>query len=48
MPKSYSRQFHKMVIELICVQKEETIRTAENRVIAYNKDPHCFDDNWKQ
>lgn len=29
MPKRYSRQFRKMVAELICVQKEGTIRTAE-------------------
>ncbi len=56
MPKKYSRQFRKMVAKLICVQKEGTIKTAEefgiplktveNWVTAYNKDPHCFDDNY--
>ena len=54
MPKKHSRQFHKMAAKLICVQKEGTIKTAEefdislktveNWVTAYNKDPHCFDD----
>ena len=29
MPKKYSRQFRKMVAELICVQHEGTIKTAE-------------------
>ena len=56
MPKKYSRQFRKMVAELICVQKEGTIKTAEefgvplktveNWVTAYNKDHHCFDDDY--
>ena len=56
MPKRYSRQFRKMVTELICVQNEGTIKTAEefgvplktveNWVTAYNKDPHCFDDDY--
>ena len=45
-----------MVAELICVQNEGTIKTAEefgvplktveNWVTAYNKDPHCFDDDY--
>lgn len=56
MPKKYSRQFRKMVAELICVQREGTIKTAEefgvplktveNWVTAYNKDQHCFDDDY--
>ncbi len=56
MPKRYSRQFRKMVAELICIQHEGTIKTAEefgvplktveNWVTAYNKDPHCFDDDY--
>ena len=56
MPKRYSRQFRKMIAELICVQNEWTIKTAEefgvplktveNWVTAYNKDPHCFDDDY--
>lgn len=56
MPKMYSRQFRKMASELICVQKEGTIRTAEefgvplktveNWVTAYNKDPYCFDGDY--
>ena len=56
MPKRYPRQFRKMVAELICVQNEGTIKTAEefavplktveNWVTAYNKDPHCFDDDY--
>ena len=45
-----------MVAQMICVQKERTIKTAEefgvplktveNWVTAYNKDPHCFDDDY--
>ena len=45
-----------MVAELICVQNEGTIKTAEefgvilktveNWVTAYNKDPHCSDDDY--
>ena len=45
-----------MVAELICIQHEGTIKTAEefgvplktveNWVTAYNKDPHCFDDDY--
>lgn len=56
MPKRYSRQFRKMIAELIWVQNEGTIKTAEefgvplktveNWVTAYNKDPHCFDDDY--
>ena len=56
MPKRYSRQFRKMVAKLIYVQDEGTIKTAEefgvplktveNWGTAYNKDPHCFDDDY--
>ena len=37
MPKRYSRQFRKMGVPL---------KTVENWVTAYNKDPHCFDDDY--
>lgn len=56
MPKSYNRNFKKMIAELICIHKEGTIKTAEefglplktveNWVTAYNKDNHCFDENY--
>lgn len=56
MPKRYSRRFRKMIAELICVQNEGIIKTAEefgvplktveNWVTAYIQDLHCFDDDY--
>lgn len=56
MSKSYKRQFKRMICELIIIQKHSTIRTAEefsvplktveNWITAYNKDFHCFDDDY--
>ena len=56
MPKSYSRNFKKMVVELIYLQGHSTsktsqefnipLKTLENWITAYNKDNHCFDDDY--
>lgn len=56
MAQSYSRDFKKMIVELICIQKHSTIKTAEefhvplktveNWITAYNKDNHCFDKDY--
>ena len=56
MAKSYSRSFKKMVTELIIIQKHSTMKTAEefnvplktveNWVTAFNKDNHCFDEDY--
>lgn len=56
MAKSYSRSFKKMTVELISIQNHSTIKTAEefniplktleNWITAYNKDNHCFNDDY--
>lgn len=56
MAKSYSRNFKKMVTELIVIQKHSTMKTAdefnvplktvENWITAYNKDNRCFDEDY--
>ena len=56
MPKHYSRDFKKMIVELINLQDHSTIKTAEefsvplktleNWITAYNKDNHCFDPDY--
>jgi len=56
MAQSYSRDFKKMISELIVIQKNSTIKTAEefnvplktveNWITSYNKDNHCFDPNY--
>ena len=56
MAKSYSRDFKKMICDLICIQNHSTIKTAfefsvplktvENWITAYNKDIHCFDPDY--
>lgn len=56
MASSYSRDFKKMTVELIKLQGHSTIKTAEefnvplktleNWITAYNKDEHCFDENY--
>lgn len=56
MPQSYSRDFKKMIAELIIIQGNSTTKTAEdfsvplktveNWITAYNKDNHCFDPDY--
>lgn len=56
MASSYSRDFKKMTVELIKFQGHSTIKTAEEFnvplktlekwITAYNKDEHCFDENY--
>jgi len=56
MPKHYSRDFKKMIVELINLHDHSTIKTAEefsvplktveNWITAYNKDNHCFDPDY--
>lgn len=56
MARSYSRDFKKMITELIILQNHSTIKTAdefnvplktlENWITAYNKDNHCFDPDY--
>lgn len=56
MAQSYSRNFKKMVTELIVIQKHSTLKTAEefnvplktveNWITAFNKDNHCFDEDY--
>ena len=56
MAKSYSRDFKKMIVELINIQGHSTLKTAEefnvplktleNWITAYNKDNHCFDPDY--
>lgn len=56
MPRSYSRDFKKMVVELIKIENHSTIKTAEqfniplktleNWITAYNKNNHCFDPDY--
>ncbi len=52
----YSRDYKKMIAELIILQNHSTIKTAEefniplktveNWITAYNKDNHCFDPDY--
>ena len=56
MASSYSRDFKKMTVELIKLQGHSTMKTAEefniplktleNWITAYNKDQHCFDQDY--
>lgn len=56
MASSYSRDFKKMTVELIKLQGHSTIKTAEEFnvplktlekwITAYNKDEHCFYENY--
>ena len=56
MPSSYSRDFKKMLVELIVIQGHSTsksadefnvpLKTLENWITAYNKDNHCFDPDY--
>lgn len=56
MSKNYSRDFKKMIVELIYNQGHSTSKTAEefnvplktleNWITAYNKDNHCFDPDY--
>ncbi len=56
MPKSYKRDFKKMICDLIILQGHSTmltaqefsvpLKTVENWITAFNKDNHCFDDDY--
>ena len=56
MPKSYNRDFKKMCVELIVLNNHSTLKTSqefnvplktlENWITAYNKDIHCFDQDY--
>lgn len=56
MPRHYSRDFKKMIVELISLENYSTIKTAqqfnvplktlENWITAYNKNNHCFDPDY--
>ena len=56
MTNVYSRDFKKMLTELVLIQGHSTIKTAEEFnvplktfekwITAYNKDPHCFDPDY--
>ncbi len=56
MPSSYSRDFKKMIVELIILQDHSTsksaeefnvpLKTLENWITTYNKDNHCFDPDY--
>ena len=56
MPRTYSNDFKSMVVNLICVEHNSTIKTAqqldvplktvEKWVTAYNKDHNVFNSNY--
>lgn len=56
MAKNYKRDFKKMAVELVVKEEQSTSKTArdlqiplktfEKWITAYNKNPHCFDDNY--
>lgn len=56
MPRSYTNDFKKMAVELVVKENQSTIKTSrdldiplktfEKWITAYNKDNHCFDDNY--
>ena len=57
MSRKYSNDFKAMIVNLICIEKHSTIKTAEqfeiplktveNWITAYNKNNKCFDANYK-
>lgn len=56
LSKTYTRDFKRMIVELINKQNHSTSKTAEefnvplktleNWITAYNKDEHCFDPDY--
>ena len=56
MPRKYDNNFKSMIVNLICTEKHSTIKTAadfdiplktvEKWITAYNKDNHCFDQDY--
>ena len=56
MPRKYDKNFKAMIVNLIVNEKHSTISTAnqfdiplktlEKWITAYNKDIHCFDENY--
>lgn len=57
MARKYDNNFKSMIVNLICIEKHSTIKTAEQFdiplktlekwITAFNKDNHCFDSNYK-
>lgn len=57
MPRKYDKNFKSMIVNLICVEKHSTIKTAqqfdiplktlEKWITAYNKDNRVFDADYK-
>ena len=57
MPVKYDNDFKSMIVNLICIEKHSTIKTAqqfniplktiEKWITAFNKDNRCFDANYK-
>ncbi|MDO5011793.1 MAG: hypothetical protein Q4E31_13280 [Intestinibacter bartlettii] len=57
MPAKYDNDFKSMIVNLICIEKHSTIKTAqqfniplktiEKWITAFNKDNRCFDANYK-
>ena len=57
MPRKYDTNFKSMIVNLIVKEKHSTLKTAqqfdiplktlEKWITAYNKDEHCFDDDYK-
>ena len=57
MPRRYDKDFKSMIVNLICVEKHSTIKTAEQFgiplktvekwITAYNKDHRVFDSDYK-
>ena len=57
LPRKYDNNFKSMIVNLIVNEKHSTLKTAnqfdipiktlEKWITAYNKDNHCFDENYK-
>ena len=56
MPRKYDNNFKSMIVNLICIEKHSTIKTAqdfdiplktvEKWITSYNKDHHVFDHDY--
>lgn len=57
MARKYDNNFKSMIVNLICIEKHSTIKTAEQFdiplktlekwITAFNKNNHCFDSDYK-
>lgn len=57
LSRKYDNNFKSMIVNLICIEKHSTIKTAtqfdiplktvEKWITAFNKDNHCFDADYK-